>query len=118
MNTGTHARPQMLRLSLSDADVLRACYMPLLKYKGLFVPSLQCRRLGETLFVVLMMEQQDIRAAGLARVCWVTPEFCSDGRETGYGLHFDRDSDELRAVIESVLNNPAPAPKIHCTYTF
>ncbi|MDO8908955.1 MAG: pilus assembly protein [Pseudohongiella sp.] len=96
-------RPGMLRLAFSDTDVLKACYMPFLKRKGLFVPSTQMREMGEKLFLVVQLKQQNLTVAGMASVCWITPNYCSDGRETGYGLHFDDDAGELSAAIASAV---------------
>lgn len=95
---------QLLRLCIADNAVLRACYMPFLLHKGLFVPSRHSRKLGEKLFLILTLANRDVTAAGMARVCWITPAFCSDGREAGYGVHFDQTSVELRTLIESALS--------------
>ena len=94
---------RMLRLTVSDAAVLRACYMPFLQHKGLFVPSSQSRTLGEKFFLVLTLKPYNLTVAGLVTVCWITPVHCSDGRDPGFGLHFDASAVELSAAIESVL---------------
>jgi type IV pilus assembly protein PilZ len=95
--------PKILRLAFSDTDVLRACYMPFLKRKGLFIPSAQTRKLGEKLFLVLRLTQQDLTVAGMACVCWITPEYSSDGQESGYGVHFDEGADALASAITAAL---------------
>lgn len=118
MQTTTTER-HMLRLTVSDAAVLRACYMPFLQHKGLFVPSLQSRKLGEKLFLVLTLKSDNRVVAGLATVCWITPAYCSDGRDQGFGLHFDAAAAELCEAIESVLaaevstQSPGQTPESH-----
>jgi type IV pilus assembly protein PilZ len=94
---------RITRLAFSDTDVLKACYMPFLKRKGLFIPSAQTRKLGEKLFLVLRLPQQDVTVAGMVCVCWITPEYSSDGQESGYGVHFDEGAEELASAITSVL---------------
>lgn len=107
----------MLRLTVSDSRVLGTCYMPFLRHKGLFVPSLQSRELGERVFLVLTLRQQNKTAAGMADVCWITPQFCSTGREPGFGLHFDEGADELRTLIESGLSADKNGRQIEVSYT-
>lgn len=77
--------------------------MPFLRHKGLFVPSRQARELGEKLFLVLRLGQRNLTVAGTVSVCWITPELSNDGREAGYGLHFDETAAELKAAVESAV---------------
>jgi type IV pilus assembly protein PilZ len=108
---------RVLKLLIPDISVLRACYMPFLQRKGLFVPSIQYRELGEKFFLVLRLAQHQQSAAGMVSVCWITPKYASDGREPGYGLHFDEGADELTAVIESVLGASAVNTQSVVSYT-
>lgn len=102
----------LLRLAIPDLAVLRACYMPFLQGKGLFVPGSDFRELGEKLFLILRLGPQALTVAGSASVCWWTPPDCSDGREAGLGLHFLSEPgtvSPLQDVIEALLRENTEA---------
>ncbi|MBU2097955.1 MAG: pilus assembly protein PilZ [Gammaproteobacteria bacterium] len=116
MKPSNHA-PAMLRLALSDNAVLGACFMPFLQHKGLFVPSLKNRNLGEKVFLVLTLKTLNLTVAGMATVCWITPTFSSDGRAPGYGLHFDEGAIELRAAVAGILSDVEDLTDASISYT-
>lgn len=105
----------LIKIAIPSVDILSACYMPFLERKGLFVPSAQSRELGEQVFLVLRLGPAHMFAAGGAQVCWITPPQSSDGRMSGFGLHFDADNSELAEAIEAclALNNHAIRLRTH-----
>lgn len=104
MTVSAYPEQKIVRLSIPDSAVLRACYMPFLQRKGLFIPSAQVRVIGDRVFLIVRLLSQNLTVAGMGSVCWVTPKFCSDGREPGFGVHFDSSAAELVAAIESALS--------------
>lgn len=115
--TASDTQNTLLRLVFPHTAVLRACYMPFLQHKGLFVPSLKSRELGERLFLVLRLPCQNLTVSGMVSVCWITPRHSSDGREPGFGLHFDENACELRAAVESVVGADSIDQQTLVSYT-
>ena len=101
----TH-QPALLRLAFYNTDVLAASALPFLQHRGIFVPSARPVTLGQRFFVMLRatVDDDDEVAAGLASVCWITPEGSSDGRSPGFGLHFDSEAIELKRMLEVAIS--------------
>lgn len=102
----------MLRLTFCNNAVLTAWRMAYLQHQGVFVPSSRQVMLGQRFFVILQVEEagDTHSTAGLARVCWITPEGSSDGRAPGFGVHFDSSAVALRdAVLRAAEHQSADA---------
>lgn len=89
--------PALLRLVYADNVSLVANRLPFLKNQGIFVPLALGVVLGQKIFVLLRTGTE--QAAGLATVCWITPQGSSDGHPAGFGLHFDSAADELQRLL-------------------
>lgn len=100
----SRAPAALIKIAIPTADMLAACYMPFLQRKGLFIPGNEQRCLGETVFLVLRLGAGNNFSADSARVCWITPMHCSDGRSAGFGLHFDDEHGDLAQFIQTFLN--------------
>jgi len=99
-----NTRPAILRLVFRSSQALAASAMPFLQNQGLFVPSARLVEMGQRFFIVLQSDAADApSAAGLATVCWITPDACNDGRCRGFGLHFDPEATALRQVLGTAL---------------
>ncbi|WP_435531781.1 PilZ domain-containing protein [Sinobacterium norvegicum] len=97
------ARNGILSLTIKDASVLYAAYMPFLNNGGLFVPTTKAYNLGDEVFmlITLMDEAEKIPVAG--KVVWLTPEGAQGGRAAGIGVQF-ADKDEIAvSKIETYL---------------
>ncbi len=103
-NTPPLARPGVLSLSIKDKSALYAAYMPYIKGGGIFIPSTKPYKLGDEVFILLtlMDNQEKIPVAG--QVVWVTPVGAQGGRAAGIGIQFsEKDSGTARTRIENIL---------------
>ena len=93
----------VLSLWIRDRRVLRAAYMPFVSHGGLFVPTNANFRLGDEVFLILgLLDEQDrIPIAG--KVVWITPEGAQGERTPGVGVQFSSDSGFAREKIEGYL---------------
>lgn len=93
----------ILALTIKDQAVLYAAYMPFVKNGGLFIPTTKAYELGDEVFMLLnlMDEQEKIPVAG--KVVWVTPKGAQGNRTAGIGVQFSNTDDPARAKIETYL---------------
>ena len=81
-------RNGILSLTIKDKSVLYAAYMPFIKNGGLFIPTNKVYKLGDEVFMLLnlMDEQEKIPVAG--KVIWITPKGAQGNRAAGIGVQF------------------------------
>ena len=108
----TEARPTVLSLTIKDKSALYAAYMPFLTSGGLFVPTNKSYKMGEEVFMLLTLleEQEKVPVAGT--VVWITPMGAQGNRAAGVGIQFS-DKDEvartkIEAILGGVLNSSRP----------
>lgn len=97
-------RPTVLSLTIKDKSALYAAYMPFLATGGLFVPTKKTYKMGEEVFMLLTLieEQEKLPVAG--KVVWVTPVGAQGNRAAGVGVQFsEKDSGQARTKIEAIL---------------
>lgn len=96
-------RPTVLSLTIKDKSALYAAYMPFLVGGGLFVPTNKSYSLGEEVFMLLTLldEQEKLPVAG--HVVWVTPVGAQGNRAAGVGVQFSLKDDAARTKIEAIL---------------
>ena len=93
----------ILSLTIKDKAVLYAAYMPFLQNGGLFIPTNKPYRIGDEVFMLLnlMDEQEKIPVAG--KVVWVTPKRAQGNRASGIGVQFNGQDDTASRKIETYL---------------
>lgn len=104
MNDARHnSRNGILSLTIKDKAVLYSAYMPFLEQGGLFVPTNKPYALGDEVFMLLtlMDEQEKIPIAG--KVVWVTPRGAQGNRTAGIGVQFSEQDGAANAKIENHL---------------
>lgn len=98
-------RQGILTLSIKDKGALYNAYMPFLKNGGIFVPTNKQYQLGDEVFILvnLMNEQERIPIAG--KVVWITPPGSQGNRVAGIGVQFNdnADGEAARGKIETHL---------------
>ena len=97
-------RPTVLSLTIKDKSALYAAYMPFLTTGGLFVPTKKTYKMGEEVFMLLTLleEQEKLPVAG--KVVWVTPTGAQGNRAAGVGVQFnEKESGQARTQIEAIL---------------
>ena len=77
--------------------------MSFLRNSGLFEPATRPHRLGDEVFLLLtlMDEQEKLPVAG--RVVWITPEGAQGKRQADIGIEFSDEDVTINARIESYL---------------
>lgn len=110
------ARPGLIPLSIKEKSALMAAYMPFLENGGLFVPTTKPAQLGDELYIVLTLMDEQTKTAIPGRVAWITPAGTT-GRQQGIGIHFNKSnaSELARDKIEKLLG-PA-LQSVASTYT-
>ena len=104
MNQATAPRQGILSLTIKDKSALYAAYMPFINGGGLFIPTKKSYQLGDEVFMLLtlMDEQEKIPVAG--RIIWITPVGAQGNRAAGIGVQFsEQDEGTARNKIETYL---------------
>lgn len=98
------ARQGILSLTIQDKNSLYAAYMPFLKNGGLFIPTTNQYSLGDEVFILLSLMEDNEKIPVVGRVAWITPKGAQGNRSAGIGLQFaDKDGGAARAKIETHL---------------
>lgn len=107
------SRPSVIQLLFRERGALYAAYMPLLSDGGLFVPTTRDYRLGDDIYLLLMLPDDPQRYPVAGKVVWVTPANASGGRTQGVGVRFPADDKtrQLRLKIEEILGTSISSSK-------
>jgi len=100
-------RVGMLSLSIKERTALFAAYMPFLKNGGIFVPTTRQHQMGEQVYMLLSLMEDNAKIPLSGTVVWITPSGAQGGRQHGIGVHFDNSesSRDVRNKIEGILGN-------------
>jgi type IV pilus assembly protein PilZ len=106
-------RPSVVSLAIRDRAALYAAYMPFLKHGGLFVPGSRACRLGDEVFLLLALMQDEQRYRVSGKIVWITPAGAGNHRTQGFGVHFtdDEAGRSLRKRIEALLGTSLGASR-------
>ena len=98
-------RPSVVSLAIRDRAALYAAYMPFLRRGGIFVPSTRPCKLGDEVFLLLSLIEDEQRYPIAGKVAWITPLGAGNRHTQGFGIHLsDDDSGRLlRQRIEELL---------------
>lgn len=98
------ARQGILSLTIKDKNALYAAYMSFIKNGGLFVPTSNQYALGDEVFILLSLMEENEKIPVVGRVVWITPKGAQGNRAAGIGLQFgDKDGGPARTKIETYL---------------
>ena len=102
---GQLLRPSVVSLSFRDRASLYAAYMPFLLNGGIFVPGARSCQLGDEIFLLLTLMQDEARYPVAGRVVWITPAGASHNHTPGVGVQFPADDSgvRIRQRIETLL---------------
>ena len=108
-----NARPGMLSLSIKDKASLYASYMPYVKNGGLFIPTNKTYTLGDEVFMLLTLMDDNDRLPVAGKIIWMTPVGAQGNRATGIGVQFSpQDKGQTRVKIETHLAGAMKADRI------
>ena len=101
----TTARPSVVQLVIKEKAALYAAYIPLFQEGGLFIPTSREYKLGDDVYVLLMLPEDTQRYPVAGKVAWVTPPRAAGNRTQGVGVRFpaDEKSRLLKIKIEEIL---------------
>ncbi len=99
------SRPAVLSLAIRERAALYAAYMPFLQNGGIFVPTTKSCHLGDEIFLLLSLMQDEHRYPVAGKVAWITPAGAGHNRTQGVGLQFPDDDAgrRIRLRIEEIL---------------
>jgi len=64
---------QILTLTIKDKNALYAAYMPFISNGGLFIPTSRKYQLGDEVFMLLTLMEDQERIPVAGKVVWITP---------------------------------------------
>ena len=110
---GSSARPSVIQLVFREKSALYAAYIPAFTDGGLFVPTTRDYRLGEDIYLLLALPEDNQRYPVAGKVAWLTPANASGGRTQGVGVRFPGDEKTrlIRVRIEEVLGTAISSSK-------
>lgn len=99
------ARPSVIQLVFREKGALYAAYIPAFTDGGLFVPTTREYRLGDDIYLLLSLPDDNQRYPVAGKISWITPPNASAGRTQGVGVRFPADEKTrlLRVKIEQIL---------------
>jgi type IV pilus assembly protein PilZ len=110
-NTGP--RPSVIQLVFREKSALYAAYIPAFTEGGLFVPTTRDYKLGEDVYLLLALPEDNQRYPVAGKVAWLTPANASGGRTQGVGVRFPGDDKTrlIRIRIEEILGTAISSSK-------
>ncbi|MGD8803924.1 MAG: PilZ domain-containing protein [Gammaproteobacteria bacterium] len=113
MNAPAAARPGMLSLSIKDKASLYAAYMPYVTNGGLFIPTTKKYDLGDEVFMLLTLMEDNERLPVAGKIIWITPQGAQGNRSAGVGVQFSfQDKGATRNKIETHLAGAMKSDRI------
>jgi type IV pilus assembly protein PilZ len=112
--TGAAAtRPSVIQLVFREKGALYAAYIPAFTEGGLFVPTTREYTLGDDIYLLLSLPEDNQRYPVAGKIAWITPANASGGRTQGVGVRFPGDDKTrlLRVKIEQILGTNISSSK-------
>ena len=76
---------KVLSLSIKDKSSLYASYMPFLENGGIFIPSEQTFELGEEVFMLVNLVDDNEKIPLSGKIVWITPKGAQNNKTAGVG---------------------------------
>lgn len=107
------SRPSVIQLVFREKGALYAAYIPAFTDGGLFVPTTREYVLGDDVYLLLSLPDDNQRYPVAGKVAWITPANASGGRTQGVGVRFPADEKTrlLRLKIEEILGTNISSSK-------
>lgn len=98
-------RPSVIQLAIKEKSALYAAYIPLFSEGGMFIPTSRDYQLGESVYVLISLPDEQERYPIAGKVAWVTPAKAAYNRAQGVGVRFPKDENAraLKLKIEEIL---------------
>ena len=97
-------RGGMVTRTIKDKQDLYHSYLPFLKNGGLFIPTEKQYTLGDEVFMLLTLPDDNEKNPVAGKVVWINHKGTQGGRPAGIGVHFgEQDGGKTRTKIEATL---------------
>lgn len=93
------ARPSVLSLPIKEKAALYAAYMPFLANGGIFVPTNKSYKIGDEIYLILMLMDDPTKYPIAGKIAWVTPAGANNNKAQGIGVHFSSDESGQRVKL-------------------
>jgi type IV pilus assembly protein PilZ len=98
------AKPGLLTLTIKDKSALYLAYMPFVTNGGLFIPTNSTYNMGDEVFMLLNLMDEEEKLPVAGKVIWLTPRGAQGKRTAGIGVQFsDQDNGETQKKIDNYL---------------
>ena len=88
-------------LAIKDKKQLYRSYMPFISNGGLFIPTKRMYKMGEEVFLLLVLMDETERLPIAGTVVWKTPEGSDANRVAGIGIQLsNKDGGKVKNKIE------------------
>ncbi len=95
---------KVLSLNIKDKSALYAAYMPFLENGGIFIPSEKSFELGEEVFMLVNLVDDNEKMPLSGKVVWITPKGAQNNKTAGVGVQFNSlDKGATKNKIEKFL---------------
>jgi type IV pilus assembly protein PilZ len=99
-------RGGMVTRTVKDKHDLYQSYLPFLKNGGLFIPTEKQYSLGDEVFMLLTLPEENEKNPIAGKVVWINHKGTQGNRPAGIGVQFgDQDGGKTRTKIEAILGN-------------
>lgn len=98
----------LFSLIIRNKAALYAAYMPFIQGGGLFIPTPKSFRLGDKVFMVLELSDEDSTTETIAvagKVIWLTPPRAQGYSKPGIGVQFSSSGSKTLNRLEKFLGN-------------
>lgn len=97
-------RKGIISFSITDRGALYSSYMSHVSNGGVFVPTTRNYEMGDNVFILLKLMDDDVILPVKGTVVWVTPAGAQGSKSQGVGVQFsDDDHGSTKSVIEQHL---------------
>ena len=91
-------------LSIASAEILQSIYLAYIRNGGVFIPTRGSYTLGDQVFVLLSLVEEERKIPLCAAVIWITPIQSQENKYPGIGVRFIDSENKVRGLIERCLS--------------
>ena len=101
---GRDPRHGILSLTIREKSALYAAYMPFINNGGLFIPTAKPYKLGDEVFMLLNLMEDNQKLPVAGSVTWITSKSAQGNKTVGIGVQFSKlDKGATKSKVERYL---------------
>ncbi|MBH9553047.1 PilZ domain-containing protein [Inhella gelatinilytica] len=106
-------RAGVVQLNFKEKGALYAAYISVFADGGLFMPTSRDYKLGDDVFLLVQLPDDQSRYPVAGKVAWITPPNAAGGRTQGVGVKFpsDEKTRQIKHKIEEILGTSISSSK-------